>query len=588
MRSRARMFRPKDPQQSLFGTSMLLPEEKRKRLEEDWPGEFRRSALPLIDEERFRGLYCADNGRPNVAVQTVVGALLLKEMSDLTDAEAVYRVDFDLGWHVALDLEPGEAHVCQKTLHNFRAKLLASGEGRRLFEEVTGRILEALGVSADRQRLDSTHIMSNMAVLTRLGLFCETLRVFLRELKKALPEKYATIPAGLRSRYLKDDARPNRYEGARSSEGRRRLRVCARDVWRVLDRFRGDEDAAGLGSYSLLKRLFSEQCEETAEAAPAAEGDADGGDSPVAAQPRAAKEVGSDSLQSPHDEDATYGHKGKGYEVQVAETCGNEGSPELITGVDVTRSCDSDEAATLPMVDDLSERDLEPKELIADTTYGSTENVLACRERGIELVAPVAGSGVEAPKEAELTVGDFEIDPEARQKTRCPRGCTAERETRNVKRDKMVAVFSADSCRECPHAGNCPARRRKKGDRVLRTTLKAAELARRRKYQETEEFRERYAPRAGIEATNSELKRGHGLGRLRVRGFLRVRLAVYLKALACNVKRMVRHLAAKRKTAARASLAPHNAPGTAGEATGVVSWASRHLLRPIFAFAPAA
>ena len=55
----------------------------------------------------------------------------------------------------------------------------------------------------------------------------------------------------------------------------------------------------------------------------------------------------------------------------------------------------------------------------------------------------------------------------------------------------------------------------------------------------TEEWRKRYDIRAGIEGTNSELKRAHGLGRLRVRGGRRVRLAVYLKALACNFKRMV-------------------------------------------------
>ena len=47
------------------------------------------------------------------------------------------------------------------------------------------------------------------------------------------------------------------------------------------------------------------------------------------------------------------------------------------------------------------------------------------------------------------------------------------------------------------------------------------------------------AVRAGIEGTNSELKRRHGLGHLRVRGGDRVQLAVYLKALACNVKRMI-------------------------------------------------
>jgi len=33
------------------------------------------------------------------------------------------------------------------------------------------------------------------------------------------------------------------------------------------------------------------------------------------------KKISGSSLQSPHDPDATYGHKGKGYEVQLAETC---------------------------------------------------------------------------------------------------------------------------------------------------------------------------------------------------------------------------------------------------------------------------
>ena len=80
--------------------------------------------MPLIDEEQFRELYCADNGRPNKPVRTVVGTLVLKEMFDLTDDETLYRVDFDLGWQMALDLRPEEAHCCQKTLHNFRAKLL--------------------------------------------------------------------------------------------------------------------------------------------------------------------------------------------------------------------------------------------------------------------------------------------------------------------------------------------------------------------------------------------------------------------------------------------------------------------------------
>ena len=59
------MFRKRDPQQSLFSTSHFLPPDKRERLEEGWPGEFRRSALCLIDEEAFRGLYHEWNGHPS-------------------------------------------------------------------------------------------------------------------------------------------------------------------------------------------------------------------------------------------------------------------------------------------------------------------------------------------------------------------------------------------------------------------------------------------------------------------------------------------------------------------------------------------
>ena len=80
-------------------------------------------------------------------------------------------------------------------------------------------------------------------------------------------------------------------------------------------------------------------------------------------------------------------------------------------------------------------------------------------------------------------------------------------------------------------------------------------IERRRRAEATGEWRKWYAVRAGIEGTNSELKRRHGLGRLRVRGGLRVRLTVYLKALACNIKRMISALQAQAANAATARAA---------------------------------
>ena len=40
---------------------------------------------------------------------------------------------------------------------------------------------------------------------------------------------------------------------------------------------------------------------------------------------------GGDTLQSAYDQDASYGHKGQGYSVHVAETCNNPDTPEIIT-----------------------------------------------------------------------------------------------------------------------------------------------------------------------------------------------------------------------------------------------------------------
>ena len=114
-------------------------------------------------------------------------------------------------------------------------------------------------------------------------------------------------------------------------------------------------------------------------------------------------------------------------------------------------------------------------------------------------------------------------------------------------------AFSKIHCANCPLKKHCPAKRKPNGTRELRTSVKEHVLARRRRYEKTDEFRKRYAARAGIEATNSELKRAHGLGFLRVRGGARVKLSVYFKALACNVKRVLGYLAKQAQKAARAA-----------------------------------
>lgn len=112
--------------------------------------------------------------------------------------------------------------------------------------------------------------------------------------------------------------------------------------------------------------------------------------------------------------------------------------------------------------------------------------------------------------------------------------------------NRVVLTFDAQTCDTCELFQRCPARRNADGHGyVLTVDLAAANLARRRRAEADGTYRTRYRIRAGIEATNSELKRRHGLGDLRVRGRPRVVLAVHLKAAACNLKRMVRALMPK-------------------------------------------
>ena len=545
------MFRERNPQESLFQSAFLFPTEKLKRLEKSWADVFQKKALPLIDEKLFAGMYCEDNGRPNRAVQIVLGVLLIKDMFDLTDEEALENLEFNLLWHHALRLCLEEAHLPQKTLHNFRYRLMAYDGGRLAFCETTDRIIQALGIKTKRQRLDSTHIMSNIAALTRLGLFCETIRLFLRALGKDYPGLNQMIPMGLVRRYIKEEGEATNYEDTRSSATRQRLGVCARDLYRLVDKLRGTA-AESMEEYRLLERLLREQCyiDGKGDSQPG-EADDDASEGSVPVTLKRPTEVSPTSLQSPYDVEVTYsGHKGKGYEVQLAETCDEANPTQIITHVELTASSGSDASMPEPVIEALIDRDIQPDELFADTLYGSGRNVIEAEMYGTELVSPVAGGKCEITGEEnnalqrDFTAADFQIDILGESRSVCPAGLEALEEYEECEApERLELQFAGEVCEICSLRPRCPVRfNRELGRYVLEADLIKVNIERRRRAEASGEFRKRYAIRAGIEGTNSELKRAHGLGHLRVRGGKRVRLAVYLKALACNIKRMVRSL----------------------------------------------
>jgi hypothetical protein len=508
-------------------------------LAQTWAWHFRAQCLPRIPEADFAAAYCADNGRPNASIRVQVAMLLLKELFDLTDEETVDAATFDVRWQTALGLGDDDPVPCQRTLRNFRQRLTQEQRVEQLFRQITDILLALLGVTTDCQRLDSTQICSNIALLSRLSRFCETHRLLLHRLARHAPDALARIPASVQRRYVRADGSDSSYDDARSVEGRRRLAVCARDAWRLVDALRGVElPTPAAEAYALVQRLLDEQCLVLETPATPQPDEADTAEPPVPVRLREKGEVAAGGLQTPHDPDATYGHKGTGYTVTLCETVGNGETPELITHLALTEAQASDQLQTVPTVEALQERGYAPRELLADASFGSTENLLACQEQGTTLLAPVPG-GMAPPDHPVILIACLPGAPP----TACSLGVPADR-TERTAADPHAGyrvTFAAAACAGCPQGARCPALLQADGTRRFQATEREAVNTLRRYQETTPAFMERYRMRSGVEATNSECKRAHGLGRLRVRGKERVRVAVYLKGLACNVKRALQY-----------------------------------------------
>lgn len=526
------MFRPTSPQRPLFTVESRLDSIKRARLERTWAHAYRSHALPLIDENRFAKYFDPENGRPNKSIRLLVSVSVFKEVFDLTDDEVLAALEWDLSWHYALDVLPEDAHTCQKTLHNFRARLLADDQGAGLFENTTAKLIETAGLSTRRQRQDSTHILSNIKILTRLGLFVATVTQFLEALRKAHPRLCATVSEELIGRYLD---REGYFADARSSEAPRRLSESSVDVYWLVTRFGEHRAVAAMDSFALVRRLYEEQCVPPESDAPE--------------RIELLEKPSSSSLQSPSDPDVTYGHKGKGYEVQLTETCSKDNPFEVVTAVSVNGANESDQHQVLPALAQ-TERTCgtAPEVLHTDAGYGSGENIVAAKAQGTALLAPIGAKA----SENGVTLADFQFDEVGERVVRCPVGEVPQLHQDQRRGRVHLAVFSTEPCAECPLRGECPTRTRR-GRRVLRFTTVDAAVAMRRVEQATPGFKEAHKIRSGIEATNSELKRSHGLGKLAVRGRPRVNLAARLKVLALNIKRYVAHIVA---TATAATPAP--------------------------------
>jgi hypothetical protein len=526
------MFHIKDRKTGqLFDQWSYLGPKRRKLLNESWAGLFRETILPELPVERMTPFFSPDQGRPTKEVYAMLGAVLFQQVFDLTDEETVSQMAFNLQWHYALD-NPEESdsvkYLSLKTLWSLRNTLTENDLDTVLFETITDTLAKVFQVDTSKQRLDSVHIKSNMRRLGRMGILVRCLHKFLVNLKRQYPELFATLPQGLVDKYLSEKA-VSCFSLVKPSEAERTLASVSTDLFQVAQHFADNANVKAMHSYSLLLRVLNEQCrvKETADG------------ELVEIEVRSAKEIPSDSLQNPSDPDAGYsGHKGQGYQVQILETYSTEApqedSPsklELITHVQVEPAHQSDAHALMPALEAAAERNMAPQEVLADSLYGSDENCEAAKEMGVEVVSPVMGT----PTEKVRLLTEFEF-AESGKVLQCPQGHAPVKV--KERKNRFTASFELAACQDCSRRGECPVVPGKRHF-YLRYDRKAVRLAKRRAYEETPEFRERYRFRAGIEGAISAYDARTGVKELRVRGLEAVRFCATLKAIGINIFRAV-------------------------------------------------
>ena len=195
------------------------------------------------------------------------------------------------------------------------------------------------------------------------------------------------------------------------------------------------------------------------------------------------------------------------------------------------------------------ENEFKPEKQYEDAGFVNGQTILDSKEKGIELEGPTAGrsQSFEAydQEDRPFDAGDFDttIDDKTNELmvNKCPNNQEPQKQKRSEKTGKVIVHFDPSVCSTCSDAERCTV---KIGKRVATYTVDETEYAgavRHHQYMSNSEYRKECAIRAGAEATVSELTRAHGMRKSRHRKRSRTRLQFIFAALACNVKRFIRH-----------------------------------------------
>ncbi|TMC35486.1 MAG: IS1182 family transposase [Chloroflexi bacterium] len=482
----------------------------------------------IYTDEAFADLF-PTHGQPALAPWRLALVTVFQFMEGLTDRQAADAVRDRLAWKYALSLELCDAGFDHSVLSEFRSRLIEGHAEQRLLDLLLERCREGGWLKAGgRQRTDSTHVLARIRALNRTLCVAQTMVYVLNVLSEVAPDWIlAHVPAEWVERYgerVEHERLPKEEE-----ERKQYANQVGADGWMLLAALQAPDTPdwmKTLPAITTLRTIWEQQFE------PREQG---GRWRPEPALPAA------QLINSPYDLDARYGKKRTtlwvGYKVHFSQTC-EEDAPQLITHVETTQAPISDEGVLSTIHADLAEKELLPEQHLVDAGYVTIANLVKTQsDYGVDLVGPTLKTHwYQAETGYDLT--HFSIDWEAETVT-CPQGRTSSSWTpvQDAGKSLIKVKFSQMDCKACPSRTSCTGTTRRSMTLHPREQMQALFAARSR--ESTEDFKDTYRHRAGIEGTHSQAVRTMGLRRSRYIGLPKTHLGHVAIAAAVNLMQLM-------------------------------------------------
>jgi transposase len=494
---------------------------------------FRDCVRPELEARRqeLEAMYDQVMGRPEIDPVFLTAVTILQMMERLPDRQAIMACLYDMRWRLALDIPEDWAGIDPSTLVNFRHRL-AKHKLAKLALESGLAAMRSAGYLRQHGavRIDSTHVLAQVARMSRLECVRETLRLAL-DFLAAFGGSAGWEPWF--SRYT--ERNPQELKNASVERLRSTQEQAGRDARDVLVKAKTLGEAVIKSEpVAMLQRVFDEQFQIIQEGGP---------------QQRPAALSG--AVNNPHDPDAQWSTKGTlgktgwvGYKLQLCETAPEstrqpgEPTEAVITAV-ITQPAITSDHGSLSSVITAHEQNgqAKPKEAFADAGYISAPALENAHTDGYALTGPIGAP----PHSGERFGSDAFVVDIPNRKATCPNGkisteCSRITETK-IQKTCYYFAWAKSDCAICPLKDCCLSQKKRQPFRTLQVGEQHMIVQERRNLCKTTEYQLRMRRRNGIEGTHSELTRGYWLRRSRYRRLQKTDVQMQFTAAACNLRR---------------------------------------------------